>query len=85
MTVRELVVLGGLEHLPVPKERPACPDSYVKGGELSFVKPDEVKAATFYNGISGAGLSIGTHGDGSYMVRGEIYKGQIRRIFIDIY
>ncbi len=82
-TARQLVEMGCLEELPTLKELPADPESYIKGGKLSFVG-FEPKTVSFYNGLPGAGLAIGTSGDGTYTIRGEVYKGKVYRIFIDL-
>lgn len=84
-TASQLVEMGRLEQLPLPKELPADPESYIKGGKISFATDrNKPKTLTFYNGLPGAGIAIGTMGDGTYAVRGEVFDGRIYRIFIDI-
>lgn len=82
-TARQLVEKGHFEELPSPKELPADPENYIKSGKLSFTNP-RPRALSFYNGTPGAGLIIGTMGDGSYTIRGEVFEGKVYRIFIDI-
>lgn len=85
MTFRELVELGRLRELEVPKELPAFPDTYIKNIERKSYKLliNKGLSHTFYNGHTGAGISIGTRGDGWYTVKAELYQGEIQRIYID--
>lgn len=83
-SAKDLVEMGHLERLDIPMQLPADPDTYIKAENLSVGTVGKTKACTFYNGSSGAGLSIGLGSDGMYRVQGESYKGQIRRIFFDL-
>ncbi|WP_455387565.1 hypothetical protein [Petrachloros mirabilis] len=83
-TIRELVEMGRWEELPQTDELPAVPETYIKGN-LRPRKQNQIQNCTFYNGLPGAGVSIGTRGDGIYPVRAEFYEGEIRRIMIDFY
>lgn len=80
-----LVVEGLLERLDPPTSLPAGPETYTKGDRIGGVHTGKTKALTFYNGITGAGLVIGTGADGAYQIRAETYKGEIRRVYFDFF
>ena len=81
---KQLVEMGYPERLDPPEELPADPDTYIKGNTVIGARMGKSKSCTFYNGTSGAGMVFGTGGDGRYKIRGESYKGIVRRIFIDL-
>lgn len=79
---KDLVTMGHLERIDPPETLPADPDTYIKTARAKNY--GQTKTCTFYNGTPFAGLIINTGADGMYRIKGETYKGEVRRIFFDL-